>query len=458
MCVFQREREPRQKPLAQNLGESNASRYAIHPPETSLCVYDSRAMLNPHDAAGAQFPSSGEVTGNAHHPTGPAFYLQEHGGFDFANVAEGLRERGQSADDALHVGTTVELNLLPALSTHPLRTLDPASAQVHVLAALPFASHVLSLAEGDPSSHVRRMMAFAYELRKSRAFVEHQIPFVLIYPHSNPTLMGNEALAALSLGSLIVATSDPVFARPTRHELASAEFHQAYRRGITIPYLGSRNQAAAVGRKRAGPVGNDAWDKFQRRFGYKANPTGIATALLRELGVRLPSCHAPANGGLPTRHRSLCPYNPAAGGQASRRLSLSSGAAGLRARISSLGRTNGSVNERRSRRASAASPRRSLPSQPAPLPVRHAVPTQAVARVATVHRRLALAVEMGAQIGWSLLLLSLLLIVPIAWAILSPPRDDYDEPPAPTDGNEEPTSPRSPLFRAKETRSDETKS
>ena len=26
MCVFQREREPRQKPLAQNLGESNASR------------------------------------------------------------------------------------------------------------------------------------------------------------------------------------------------------------------------------------------------------------------------------------------------------------------------------------------------------------------------------------------------------------------------------------------------
>ncbi|EOD07386.1 hypothetical protein EMIHUDRAFT_249575 [Emiliania huxleyi CCMP1516] len=381
-------------------------------------------MLNPHDAAGAQFPSSGEVTGNAHHPTGPAFYLQEHGGFDFANVAEGLRERGQSADDALHVGTTVELNLLPALSAHPLRTLDPASAQVHVLAALPFASHVLSLAEGDPSSHVRRMMAFAYELRKSRAFVEHQIPFVLIYPHSNPTLMGNEALAALSLGSLIVATSDPVFARPTRHELASAEFHQAYRRGITIPYLGSRNQAAAVGRKRAGPVGNDAWDKFQRRFGYKANPTGIATALLRELGVRLPSCHAPANGGLPTRHRSLCPYNPAAGGQASRRLSLSSGAAGLRARISSLGRTNGS----------------------------------AVARVATVHRRLALAVEMGAQIGWSLLLLSLLLIVPIAWAILSPPRDDYDEPPAPTDGNEEPTSPRSPLFRAKETRSDETKS
>ena len=148
---------------------------------------------------------------------------------------------GRPVDVALPVGNAqhlVELQLMPALERHPLRTHEPERAELHVIGTMPFASSVLSQAQGDPEGHARRMQSFAAELMRCEPFVGRDRPFLLIHSSMNTNLMGRAALRALIRGDLVVASADPMFALDARYGgLVPPDFARSVQRGVTIPYL-----------------------------------------------------------------------------------------------------------------------------------------------------------------------------------------------------------------------------
>lgn len=80
----------------------------------------------------------------------PHFFLHDSGGADFSGVTAELRERigNGLAEEVLPVSFSqylVDMPLVESLRTHPRRTRVAASAQWHILGAMPFASRLLSL-------------------------------------------------------------------------------------------------------------------------------------------------------------------------------------------------------------------------------------------------------------------------------------------------------------------------
>ena len=77
-------------------------------------------------------------------------------------------------DLALPVGEAQHLSDIPimaGLERHPLRTWDADAADLHVIGALPYASHVLALMSGEVAAHRRRMNALTAALGALSPFI-----------------------------------------------------------------------------------------------------------------------------------------------------------------------------------------------------------------------------------------------------------------------------------------------
>ena len=166
------------------------------------------------------------------------YYIHDQGAFNFSDVLSALHAlmAGQPMDLALPVGEAQHLSDIPimaALERHPLRTWDADVADLHVIGALPYASHVLALVSGELVAHRRRMSALTAALEALPPFIGRKKPLLLLHCAFSPQHMGVPLLTALGRGNLIVASCDPFFARDLG---ASTPFTHAYRRGVTIPY------------------------------------------------------------------------------------------------------------------------------------------------------------------------------------------------------------------------------
>ena len=166
------------------------------------------------------------------------YYIHDQGAFNFSDVLSALHAlmAGQPMDLALPVGEAQHLSDIPimaALERHPLRTWDADVADLHVIGALPYASHVLALVSGELVAHRRRMSALTAALEALPPFIGRKNPLLLLHCAFSPQHMGVPLLTALGRGNLIVASCDPFFARDLG---ASTPFTHAYRRGVTIPY------------------------------------------------------------------------------------------------------------------------------------------------------------------------------------------------------------------------------
>ena len=166
------------------------------------------------------------------------YYIHDQGAFNFSDVLSALHAlmAGQPMDLALPVGEAQHLSDIPimaALERHPLRTWDADVADLHVIGALPYASHVLALVSGELVAHRRRMSALTAALEALPPFIGRKKPLLLLHCAFSPQHMGVPLLTALGRGNLIVASCDPFFARDLG---ASTPFTHAYRRGVTIPF------------------------------------------------------------------------------------------------------------------------------------------------------------------------------------------------------------------------------
>ena len=182
---------------------------------------------------------------------GTRFYIQQHGGYNSSGVLAAMLTllAGRAADIVFPVARAqhlVDLYLMPALESHPLRVHDPEMADLHIIGGLPWASYVLSEAlslnamEKLPTlhevEHSARMSALARELMHTPHYINRSKPFLLIHSGFQVAHMGAALLRALSRGNLIVASSDPLFARDFVNKIIPADFRARFRRGITIPY------------------------------------------------------------------------------------------------------------------------------------------------------------------------------------------------------------------------------
>ena len=167
-------------------------------------------------------------------------YIYGHGAFNFSDVLSALQARmaGQPMDLALPVGEAQYLSDVPimaALERHPLRTWDADAADMHVIGALPFASHVLALVTGEVVAHRRRMSALTAALVALPPFIGRKKPFLLLHCSPSALAMGEPLMNALGSGNLIVASCDPFHARDFKKPHPQ-NFAYAYRRGVTIPF------------------------------------------------------------------------------------------------------------------------------------------------------------------------------------------------------------------------------
>ena len=168
------------------------------------------------------------------------YYIYGHGAFNFSDVLSALQARmaGQPMDLALPVGEAQYLSDIPimaALERHPLRTWDADAADMHVIGALPFASHVLALVSGEVVAHRRRMSALTAALVALPPFIGRKKPFLLLHCSPSARAMGEPLMNALGSGNLIVASCDPFHARDFKKPHPQ-NFAYAYRRGVTIPF------------------------------------------------------------------------------------------------------------------------------------------------------------------------------------------------------------------------------
>ena len=172
------------------------------------------------------------------------YYIHDQGAFNFSDVLSALHAlmAGQPMDLALPVGEAQHLSDIPimaALERHPLRTWDADVADLHVIGALPYASHVLALVSGELVAHRRRMNALTAALGALSPFISRKKPLLLLHCAFSPQHMGAPLMNALGRGNLIVASCDPFFARDLGKLSQSgvgAPFTHAYRRGVTIPF------------------------------------------------------------------------------------------------------------------------------------------------------------------------------------------------------------------------------
>jgi len=110
------------------------------------------------------------------------YYIHDQGVFNFSDVLSALHTlmAGQPLDLALPVGEAQHLSDIPiiaALERHPLRTWDADAADLHVIGALPYASHVLALVSGDVVAHRRRMSALTAALVALPPFIGRKNPY-----------------------------------------------------------------------------------------------------------------------------------------------------------------------------------------------------------------------------------------------------------------------------------------
>ena len=146
------------------------------------------------------------------------YYIHDQGAFNFSDVLSALHAlmAGQPMDLALPVGEAQHLSDIPimaALERHPLRTWDADVADLHVIGALPYASHVLALVSGELVAHRRRMNALTAALGALSPFISRKKPLLLLHCAFSPQHMGAPLMNALGRGNLIVASCDPFFAR-----------------------------------------------------------------------------------------------------------------------------------------------------------------------------------------------------------------------------------------------------
>ena len=209
----------------------------------------------------------------------PSFYLLQSDGCNFDKVRAALRGMvgGHWQEERIPITFAqylVDIPLLAALEAHPRRTLDPTTADWHILAATPFASMVLAAMQGNVSadghsfctpggpcqssaggthdhhgewkssghpfvSHVQRMASLRQCLKVDPWFATRRVPFLLLSPGNDLLgLLGRALVATLRdrnrrLGPVIAAGND-------RSAPSGAGFaKELLRRMLVLPYAAS---------------------------------------------------------------------------------------------------------------------------------------------------------------------------------------------------------------------------
>ena len=190
----------------------------------------------------------------------PRFFLHESGGFNNSEVIAAFTEllRGSHAPDhvmpASDAQYLVDLPIIKALRASPHRTFDADEAVFNVIAAMPFASHVLGKLEDATSSlggrarHLRRMHRLSKALAAEPCFMSTDraadsscgtlAPYLLITSGVvlDEVLGGplQKVLAAARPDAIWLASVDPGLAAIGRNTLQPARFLLGA--ALTLPY------------------------------------------------------------------------------------------------------------------------------------------------------------------------------------------------------------------------------